>query len=713
MLRTQKPYDFKKELLQIHKPDVRDYSKKPAEDEFVFTDGIRIVVPKTDDKKIISTAAKDFIDYLLVSMHVPAVMAYDCPGGGTAVYLSVCKDVDAGAQGYMGHSINICKDGISITGYDEVGVAQALYFLEDLMNLRKAPFLKYETHNRKSLFDYRQTQSPFGIHEYPEEAFALIAHRGYNTLAIWLKDGCTSLSGDYIDLNLLGQRAEKWGLQLVAELYAPHNVHPDDAGAQEFYDKLYGDLFENCPMLAGVYLVGEANQFQSRDPKVGKTPYDKNFVDNIPTGKMAPGWWPCEDYPRFAAMVQNAVKKANPNAFVIVCSYNWGYAPEKERIELLNALPDGVRFMSTWDMFHRYMRDGASFYIADYTLQFDGPGDYFTSEAIAAQKRGMHMTTIANTAGLTWDFGVIPYEPMSTRWIKRYEGLQKAHKEWNVSGVVEDIHYGFYPSIIGDLEKRAFFAPCKPLNEVLADLLVRDFGEDADRAGKAMEIFSDAITYYPTTEDDQYGAFRIGPAYPFWVRTPPTEGKMPNRRHAMFGNAIYSSEYAANNIPSSRESSESMPGKRIYVEIESTQKMLDLLGEGIKILESAPNPNDNLLRLLNLARFMYNSTVSGIHIKQLHILRSKLSIAQTAEENEKLICEIEDLLLRERKNAEDTIPLVRLDSRLGWEPSMEYKTDEAGLLWKLRQIDYDLEFTIPTYKKANRLSRGESNPSGF
>ena len=131
--------------------------------------------------------------------------------------------------------------------------------------------------------------------------------------------------------------------------------------------------------------------------------------------------------------------------------------------------------------------------------------------------------------------------------------------------------------------------------------------------------------------------------------------------------------------------------------------MLDLLGEGIKILESAQNPNDNLLRLLNLARFMYNSTVSGIHIKQLHILRSKLSIAQTAEENEKLICEIEDLLLRERKNAEDTIPLVRLDSRLGWEPSMEYKTDEAALLWKLRQIDYDLEFTIPTYKKANRL----------
>ena len=40
----------------------------------------------------------------------------------------------------------------------------------------------------------------------------------------------------------------------------------------------------------------------------------------------------------------------------------------------------------------------------------------------------------------------------------------------------------------------------------------------------------------------------------------------------------------------------------------------------------------------------------------------------------------------EIKNAEDTIPLVRLDSRLGWEPSMEYMCDENHLVWKIKQV---------------------------
>ena len=35
---------------------------------------------------------------------------------------------------------------------------------------------------------------------------------------------------------------------------------------------------------------------------------------------------------------------------------------------------------------------------------------------------------------------------------------------------------------------------------------------------------------------------------------------------------------------------------------------------------------------------------------------------------------------------------------------MEYTTDEDGLRWKLRQIDYELTCTLPTYRKANRLA---------
>ena len=41
-------------------------------------------------------------------------------------------------------------------------------------------------------------------------------------------------------------------------------------------------------------------------------------------------------------------------------------------------------------------------------------------------------------------------------------------------------------------------------------------------------------------------------------------------------------------------------------------------------------------------------------------------------------------------NAKNTIPLVEKDSRLGWEPSMEYVTDKKMLEWKIRQVQFVL-----------------------
>ena len=147
-------------------------------------------------------------------------------------------------------------------------------------------------------------------------------------------------------------------------------MHPDDEGAQEFYDALYGELFTVCPKLKGVTLIGEANQFASRDPAVGKTPYEENFVENIPTGKLSPGWWPCKDYPQWAEMVANAIHKQRADAEVIFCTYNWGFAPEKDRVALIEKLPKNVSLLVTWDMFHNYKLGEATETVFEYLRQF-------------------------------------------------------------------------------------------------------------------------------------------------------------------------------------------------------------------------------------------------------------------------------------------------------------------------------------------------------
>lgn len=703
MQKTQNAYDFKRELLSVHAQNRRDFSLQPPKDAFVFQDGVRIVLRDRNDI-VALTAARDFIDYLFVSMHISAMLADTPDEKAQNVFLALGEGLGE-ADGYMGYRITVEENAVYVICHDSRGIAQGLYYLEDVMNAQKAPYLNRGETARKALFSPRITQSPFGMYEYPDEAFAWIAHMGYDAIDLWIRDAYTDNRGDYIDIRLIAERAEKYGVDVYVQLYAAHSKHPDDEDAQEFYDDLYGELFRVCPKIKGITLLGEANQFASKDPAVGKTPFVANFQDNIPTGKTSPGWWPCNDYPQWVETVMRAVRKQRTDAELIFCTYNWGFAPEKNRVALIERLPKGITLMPTWDMFHQYPLGESVENVWDYSLSFVGPGEYFTSEAIAAKKRGIKLMANAQTSGRTWDFGVIPYEPMPQQWIKRYRAIQRAHKDWGLAGLLENIHYGFHPSIICELEKQAFFTEVEPLEETLAKLLRRDYGKNAPVAEKAMAAFSEGITHYVPTNEDMYGGFRIGPSYPLWSgvmeglpATIPEQGKMPSRPHAMFGNYIYFGVYSPD-----LDGKNSLPGVRIFDELKAVETMQSFIEDGIAILENAQSDDEPMEKLINLAKFMRNTCRTVRNVKRHYILKQKLSVAGDKNAAAEIIEGIEKIVKEERENVLDTIPLVRRDSRLGWEASMEYVTDEKSLLWKLRQLDYELTIKIPAYRKANSL----------
>ncbi len=701
MLRKQNNYDFKSELLVVHKVDVRDKSATKNADEFEFLDGVSILI-KNPESQVIMTAVRDFEDYLFTSMNVCASIKKT---GVATVTVTLGKNLGE-AEGYMGYRITVNSNGVLLEGHDERGIAQGLYYIEDLMNIRKAPFIKFGVTERKALFSPRITQSPFGMYEWNDDAFKILAHRGFDAIDLWVKDPWTNKRNEYLDIRLIAERAKKFGIDVFVELYAPHTAHPDDEGAQEFYDNLYGTLFDVCPIIRGVTVVGEATNFASRDPRVGLSPYSKNFVDNIPTGKTSPGWFPCSDYPEWIDMIKKAVRKKRADAEVLFCSYNWGYQPEEDRLALINKLPTDISLLATWDMFHKFKVGESVEDICDYSLSFEGPGEYFISEASAAKARGIKVYAIANSSGRTWDFGTVPYEPMPEQWIKRYKNMQKAQVELGLCGLIENIHYGFHPSIITDLEKQAFFTPVEPLERTLINLLERDYGkENAPTVKRATELFSEAITNYVPTNEDQYGGFRTGPAYPLWSgdldglpSSIPEQGKAPNRPHAMFGNDVYFGKYTVDN-----EGRNSLSGVRIFDELKAVKKVESLMDKGIAVLNDIENKNDALERLILLAIFIRNSCRTVINVKEHYILKQKLTIAGTRKAAEEIINELEKVIKKERENVLDTIPVVELDSRLGWEPSMDYTTDKKGLEWKLCQLDYELNFKIPTYRKANSL----------
>jgi len=67
-----------------------------------------------------------------------------------------------------------------------------------------------------------------------------------------------------------------------------------------------------------------------------------------------------------------------------------------------------------------------------------------------------------------------------------------------------------------------------------------------------------------------------------------------------------------------------------------------------------------------------------------------------------VLTQLEELAEAEIANARATVPIVEQDSRLGWEPSMEYVCDKWHLEWKIRQVESALR-EIASYRQMLQL----------
>ncbi len=684
-------YDFRKRLLTIHEPQLRDMSRKAQPGEFELCDRLTIAAVGGE---VIQTAAADLTDFLRISMGMSSKLAdFADETAAVTVMLAEQAGVDLGeAAAYRGFMVVTDETGIHIYGHDERGAAQGIYYLEDVMTFAKAPVIAYGSVWKKPMYSPQMIHSAYGMDQYPDAYLSRIAHEGRDAILVFTKDVNETPDG-YLDFNALIRRAARYGLDVYAYSYIVSNMSPESPEADAYYENNYGRLFRECPGLAGVTLVGESVEFPSKDPHVAKGRYFETAVDGIPSDKPSAGWYPCEDYPIWLNMVKSKVRKYKPDADIVFWTYNWGYHPKDVRLKLIENLPTDISLQATFEMFEPQKIGNSTIHIADYSLSFEGPGQYFKSEAEAAKKRGIRLYSMTNTGGLTWDFGTIPYEPMPQQWMRRYKAMEKAHDEWGLCGIMESHHYGFFPSFISKLSKWCFWEPREDMETILNRIVASEFGvEHQKTVCDALNDWSEAIRHYTPTDADQYGAMRVGPAYPLAIwKAPP----IPDDEKAMFGNDICVSDYSNN-----ADNRSTLLNLRIGDEIESFKIMLGLLESGLDKLNTVAEPNQKLQALIRLGSFIRNATVTGLHAKELYVLRAKLNAETDRTASSRLLDEIEALLNDEYANVEATIPLVEADSSLGWEPSMLYMTDVWHLEWKKRQMHYVLTSELPRYRAA-------------
>lgn len=146
---------------------------------------------------------------------------------------------------------------------------------------------------------------------------------------------------------------------------------------------------------------------------------------------------------------------------------------------------------------------------------------------------------------------------------------------------------------------------------------------------------------------------------------------------------------------------------RLPVEIEYLTVMRDRFAEGADLITAllpdldAPM-RDEAERMVNLGRFIGRCAETTVNVKRWYRLKLRLSSVTSGAELEKIVEEMTAVAHEEIANAEATIPLVQKDSRLGWEPTMEYVCDESHLRWKIRQVRLVLEQELAMHRNALR-----------
>lgn len=679
-MQTEKNYDFRKRYCKVHSRIVP--AGEPREGELVLPKHLSIVCKARG--VVVETALADFRRYLKTAFGITSTLNDEKE--------DLVIEAVTGKGDYMERLVEVSERFVKVTASDERGVAQALYGLEDAMNLRKAPCLKCGVTTKKPAFSPRMTHSGIGLDLFTDEYLSACAHHGFDAVLAFMrgpKQGAFT-DAEY-DFNDLVKRAAKYGIDVYAYSKIKNFVHPEEPGAREAFDRAYGDVFRAVPGLKGMVFVGESVQFPTKDPRATPLPHPYKPADGIPDRRPRSGWWPCSDYDQWISMARDSIREANPKADVILWSYNWGKQDRDARIALLESLPTDISLLVTFEMFDLLDLGNSVGTVSDYSIAHVGPGEYFVSEAEVAKRRGLRLYAMVNTAGRTWDFGVAPYEPFPWQWNARHEQILLAREKYGLKGLMESHHFGFLPSFISKQAKEAFTDGGMTFSDYLEAWAKTMAGEEWEKVLQGMRLVDEAIRYYVPSSENQYGPYRVGPAYPFCLKS---EIRRPDKKGVYFGNRICTVFNLNRDV--SRYDPYSM---RVRDELRLHKKALRCTADGVRILKSVKKKTVPLKRLIDLADFLARCHQTAVNHKEFYILRTKLLCCTDHASLTSTANRIERVCRRELDNVEKTIPLVRRNSDFGFESSMDYQCDESCLLWKRKQLLHVIERELIAYRK--------------
>ena len=674
-------YAFRERLAVLHPPRRAADAQPPAADETLVGAGWSIA-PESDDPVLLH-GARDLADYFEKSMGVKVPVA---AAGAKRIRVGVKPSLRA-------RQSEICTsaDEISVMGDTAREAAQGCYRLEDAMTARGLPAMKRGSRTFTRMFSPRMTHSGWEVEKFPDVYLDQIAHAGMDAILLFIADPPDVTRNGKEDVPALVERARLHGIDVYAYCWfhvKAAKYHPSDPEAPAWYEQTYGSIFKNAPGIKGIVCVGESVAFPSRSGRTAS--YWWGRKNERVEGKPRHGFYPVDDWPEWLELVKKSTRKFKPDAEIVFWTYNWYWAPEAERVKLLERIPTDVSLLVTFEMGDKPEKKlGIDTFIQDYSITRPGPGTVFASEAAVAAKRGIRLLSMTNTGGRTWDLGVAPFEPVPRCWLKRFRALRAANAKWGLSGLMECHHYGFMPNFIGEIAKAAFTGETdeSSLAAALRGIAARDCGfANADAVLAAWDDWSDAFHWHSARAFDLAGPQRTGPTYPLVL----PGSKFPLPLHPVY--EYYEGETYGNGWKY-LDTGYKLPPDLIEPYVEMTTREVAGWRKGNARLRAAlanvPVGKRAFARRMLAVGEMFEYTARTLlNVRKFKreglVYEDAKASARAREAARKALLAIVD---DEEANVRETIPVLEVDSSLGWEPTMFYICDRANLEWKLRQLD--------------------------
>ncbi len=687
---AEQRFEFVKDFLRgPHTTSLRDHGVTAGQGEISIDDSWEIVCARAGSE-IGRIVFDDFRRFLNVGMEIrPSFKTV-----GQLQTTAPIKGIALGTRREMrsfaadlnrseSYRVQVSHEHVTVCGYDEKGLMRGLFYLEDLMSFRRAPYLARTDVVRSPRYTPRITCLPFyagmeldaPVSPHTNEALSLITHYGFNAIWIWAKLHDLGKSSVFPELgsqaekqmaslNDVIRRARNYGLDVYLYISKDElppeffDLHPEVRGSRSYFKTGYAmctsafearryirealqSIFKAATGLKGmIFIIGGEGFVHC---------WTRRNAEDCPRCRNR---GPVEVVAELIEAVNKGAKSGNPHAEVVVWTYGasgtWSIGDDAQA-RLIRKLPQDLVFLSDFSKGGHIKVGEVEGRVYDYSISFLGPAEKFRKQVELCGARGLRVWAKTECM-ISLEFIQVPYIPVYQRWIERYRQI---HTFAAIQGLLMNWdHYGFMPSRVLELARWYTFDPLPDDHALLAQIAGRDFGQGATPdVLHAWEHFSRAITSYPFSGPVALGPIQSSPALPYFLDP---DYKVHHGRGRQFSNDLlwtrpWGPELCAETL-------------RVLEQewSEGIESLVQLLGT------EGTNHRRELLRETGLAQVLLCCVSSVLNQIEFSELRFQLMDQREPPGGLTLLNQIREVMQREIQNATEALKWVSADSRLGY-----------------------------------------------